>query len=297
LLQAADALIEGSRPGVMERLGLGPEAVLAVNPRLVYGRITGYGQTGPLAQHPGHDINYIALTGALHAIGRAADPPPPPLNLLGDYGGGGMLLAFGLLAAHLNALRTGQGQVVDAAMVDGTLQLMSPVYGWTNAGIWSATRESNFLDGSAPFYGTYRTADGRFLAVGAIEARFYATFRQVLGLTDALFDAQMDKARWPAMRGRIAAIVASRTLEGWRDAIAVPDACLSPVLSCEDAPDHPHIAARAAVDREPDGSLRTAPAPRLSATPAVALRDGDLAHTLAGWPVTADCRDALMGRT
>lgn len=296
LLQTADALIEGNRPGVMERLGLGPDEVFAVNPRLVYGRITGYGQTGPLALNPGHDINYIALTGALHAIGRAADPPPPPLNLLGDYGGGGMLLAFGLLAAHLHALRTGHGQVVDAAMVDGTLQLMAPVYGWTNAGIWSATRGSNFLDGSAPFYGTYRTADGRFLAVGAIEARFYAAFREALGLTDPLFDAQMDRARWPAMRERIATVVASRTLDGWRDAIAVPDACLSPVLSCETAADHPQVAARAAVRRDPDGSLHTAPAPRLSATPAVAARSGVLADTLAGWPLTHGCRDALLGR-
>ena len=227
----------------------------------------------------------------------AADPPSPPLNLIGDYGGGGMLLAFGVLAAHLAALRTGRGQVVDAAMMDGTLQLMAPVFGWTNAGIWSAARETNFLDGSAPFYGTYRTADGRFLAVGAIEARFYAAFRQALGLKDALFDAQMDKARWPAMRERIAAVVASRTLEGWQDAIAIPDACLSPVLSCETAPDHPQVAARGAVLRDSDGSLRTAPAPRLSGTPAVAARTGDLARTLADWPLSPGLTDLLARRT
>lgn len=296
LVGSADALIEGYRPGVMERLGLGPDEALAANPRLIYGRITGYGQSGPLSLNPGHDINFIALTGALHAIGHAADPPSPPLNLLGDYGGGGMLLAFGLLAAHLHALRTGRGQVVDAAMVDGAVQLMSPVYGWTNAGIWSAERGTNFLDGSAPFYGTYRTADDRFIAVGAIEARFYAAFRNALGLADPLFDDQMNTSRWPAMRERIGAVVAARTLAEWQSAISIPDACLTPVLSCAAAPEHPHIAARAAVCRDVDGRLETAPAPRLSATPAVATRSSDLGQTLAEWPITATCRNELVGR-
>jgi alpha-methylacyl-CoA racemase len=292
LLDGADMLIEGYRPGVMERLGFGPDEVLGRNPRLIYGRITGYGQTGTLALHPGHDINYIALTGALHAIGSADQPPPPPLNLVGDYGGGAMLLAFGLLAAHLRALRTGLGQVVDAAMLDATLQLMSPVFGWMNAGMWSMQRETNFLDGSAPFYRTYRTADGRFLAVGAIEPKFYAAFRQALGLSEPMFDAQMDRASWPAMRTRIAQVVASRTLDGWRDAIAVQDACLSPVLSCDLVASHPHVLSRKALQRDPDGNLHVAAAPRLSLTPA-AMTSRSLDDLLAEWPLTATQRDRL----
>ena len=306
LLAGADALIEGFRPGVMERLGLGPDEVLAINPRIVYGRITGYGQTGPLSRHPGHDINYIALTGALHAIGSAAEPPPPPLNLVGDYGGGAMLLAFGMLAAHVHALRTGRGQVVDAAMLDATLQLMSPVFGWMNAGMWSMQRETNFLDGSAPFYRTYRTADGGFLAVGAIEPKFYAVFRQVMGLSEPLFDAQMDRSLWPAMRERIAQIVVSRTLEDWQAAIAVPDACLSPVLSCELAASHPQVLAHQALRRHSDGTLHVAPAPRLSATPPATAAPVDagsspgagpsLDEVLAAWPLEAAQRSRLASR-
>lgn len=296
LLAGADMLIEGYRPGVMERLGFGPAEVLAVNPRLVYGRITGYGQTGPLSQHPGHDINYIALTGALHAIGPEAEPPPPPLNLVGDYGGGAMLLAFGLLAAHLHALRTGRGQVVDAAMLDATLLLMAPVFGWMNAGLWSMRRETNFLDGSAPFYRTYRTADGRFLAAGAIEPKFYAAFRRVLGLVEPMFDAQMDRTQWPAMRERIAEVIASRTLNGWQDAIAVPDACLSPVLSCEQAASHPQVVARDALRHDPRRGLHVNPAPRMSATPAAATSPS-LDDMLAKWPLTTAQRDRVAGRS
>lgn len=297
LVQAADILIEGYRPGVMERLGLGPEACLADNPRLVYGRVTGWGQHGPLAHAPGHDINFIALAGALHAMGEPDRPPAPPLNLVGDFAGGGMMLAFGVLAAHLAAARTGRGQVVDAAMVDGTAALMAMIAGWRNAGTWSGRRADNLLDGAAPFYRCYATRDGRFLAAGAIEPRFYAAFRRALGLDDPLFDDQMDRARWPAMRARIAAIVASRTLAEWRGAIDQRDACLTPVLTLEEAARHPHLVARGTLQFDGD-ALRVATAPRYPAASdrvpetkaAPAPAGASVAAAIAAWPVSAGLR-------
>lgn len=299
LIRVADILIEGYRPGVMERFGLGPEACLADNPRLVYGRVTGYGQTGPLSPHPGHDINFIALTGALAAMGEPDRPPPPPLNLLGDFGGGGMMLAFGVLAAHLQAQRTGRGQVVDAAMIDGTAALMAMIAGWRNAGMWRDRRYDNLLDGGAPFYRCYATRDGRFLAAGAIEPQFYAAFRRVLGLTEPIFDAQMDRTCWPAMRERIAAVIAGRTLAEWQPAIDEPNACLTPVLTLTEAPDHPHVAARGICSRDGDAVVPN-PAPRFSAPPGGGNASATLAarhsrDTLAAaWPVSDDLRMLLV---
>lgn len=295
LIRAADILIEGYRPGVMERFGLGPETCLADNPRLVYGRVTGYGQSGPLAQHPGHDINFIALTGALAAMGEPGRPPMPPLNLLGDFAGGGLMLAFGVLAAHLQAQRTGRGDVVDAAMIDGTATLMAMIAGWRNAGMWDDRRGGNLLDGGAPFYGCYATRDGRFIAAGAIEPQFYAAFRRVLGLTGPLFDAQMDRARWSAMRAHIAQVIASRSLAEWQSAIDEPDACLTPVLSLGEAAQHPHVAARGTYSHAGDAVVPN-PAPRFRppgngrATPAP-LNTHEKA---ASWPVSEGLRALLI---
>jgi len=265
LVAGADALIEGFRPGVMERLGLGPAACLAKNPRMVYGRMTGWGQDGPLAASAGHDINYIAISGALDAIGTA-DAPVPPLNLVGDYGGGGMLLAMGLLAALLHAQRTGEGQVVDAAMSDGAAQLMAPIYGMRAAGRWGAPRGGNLLDGGAPFYGTYRCACGGFLAVGPIEPQFFALFIQRLGLDEADFAGRDDAANWPALRARIAATLLTRRRDDWGMIFDGTDACVAPVLSMAEAPAHPHNIARNTFF-ERDGVVQPAPAPRFSATP------------------------------
>ena len=297
LAGAADILIEGYRPGVMERLGLGPDVCLTRNPRLVYGRVTGYGQDGPLALNPGHDINYIALTGALAAIGDPERPPPPPLSLIGDFGGGGMLLAFGVLAAYLSAKQTGQGQVVDAAMVDGASLLMALVYGWRNAGQWSTQRQSNLLDGGAPFYRTYQTADGKYLAAGAIEPRFYAAFRAALGLHDPLFDVQMDRTQWPVMCDRIAALIASRPLSGWQGAIEQPDACLSPVLTMDEVLEHPHMRARQT--HMSGDRMQPTPAPRFHGKPTDApaaqryARPPTLEEALDCWPVSAAAHEAL----
>lgn len=265
LVAGADALIEGFRPGVMERLGLGPEVCHAKNPRLVYGRMTGWGQTGPLAPTAGHDINYIAISGALDAIGTK-DAPVPPLNLVGDYGGGGMLLAMGLLAALLHAQRTGQGQVVDAAMSDGAALLMAPIYGMRAAGRWGAARGGNLLDGGAPFYGTYACACGGFLAVGPIEPQFFALFIERLGLDQADFAGRGDAANWPGLRTRIAAALLTRTRDEWAARFGGTDACVAPVLSMAEAPAHPHNAARGSFF-ERDGVPQPAPAPRFSATP------------------------------
>lgn len=265
LVEGADALIEGFRPGVMERLGLGPEACQAKNPRLVYGRMTGWGQSGPLAPTAGHDINYIAISGALDAIGTA-EAPVPPLNLVGDYGGGGMLLAMGLLAALLHAQRTGQGQVVDAAMSDGAALLMAPIYSMRAAGRWGAPRGGNFLDGGAPFYGTYRCACGGFLAVGPIEPQFFAMFIQRLGLAEADFSGRGEATNWPALRVRLAAAIATRTRDDWAAIFDGSDACVAPVLSMAEAPGHPHNTARQTFF-ERDGVTQPSPAPRFSATP------------------------------
>jgi alpha-methylacyl-CoA racemase len=265
LVGEADGLIEGFRPGVMERLGLGPDPCLAVNPRLVYGRMTGWGQFGPLAHAAGHDINYIAITGALHAIGRADEAPPPPLNYVGDFGGGGMLLAVGLLAALLEARSSGRGQVVDAAMTDGTGLLSAFMYGMKALGQWSNRRGANLLDGAAHFYDTYACADGKFIAIGAIEANFYAELRQRCGIDDPLFDAQLDASCWPLLKQKLAELFRTRTRAAWCEILEGTDACFAPVLDWDEAPLHPHNVARGTyIDVE--GITQPAPAPRFSRT-------------------------------
>lgn len=266
LIDSADVLIEGFRPGVMERLGLGPDVCLARNPRLVYGRMTGWGQSGPLASAAGHDINYIALTGALHAIGTAAQPLAP-LNLVGDFGGGGMLLAVGVLSAVLNARATGKGQVVDTAMTDGSALLMTMIYGWKAAGQWIDQRGVNMLDGGAHFYGTYQCSDGKWIAIGSIEPQFYALLVEKAGLDGVDLAAQRTPETWPQMRERLAGVFARRTRAQWCELMEGSDVCFSPVLSMDDAPHHPHNAARQTFV-EIDGVTQPAPAPRFSATPA-----------------------------
>ncbi|BCJ30748.1 CaiB/BaiF CoA transferase family protein [Actinocatenispora sera] len=268
LVAGADALIEGYRPGVAERLGLGPDECLAANPRLVYGRMTGWGQTGPLAQRAGHDIDFIALAGALGLVGDADAAPTVPLNLIGDFGGGGMLLAVGVLAALLRAGRTGRGQVVDAAMVDGAAVLLSMMLGMRSAGMWGGRRGRNLLDGGAPFYAVYRCADGGYVAVGALEDPFYAALLDGLGLADdETVPDRTDRSAWPQLRERFAAAFAGRTRDEWADRFAGTDACVAPVLDPDEAAAHPHLARRGTYRRD-GGMLQPAPAPRFSATPA-----------------------------
>ena len=265
LAARADGLMEPFRPGVAERLGIGPEVCLARNPKLVYGRMTGWGQEGPLATAAGHDINYIALTGALHAIGTK-ERPVPPLNLVGDYGGGALFLAFGMVCGLLEAGRSGRGQVVDAAMVDGTALLFGAAFGAFQAGHWRDQRAANMLDGAAPFYNTYETSDGRFVAVGAIEPQFYRLLLEKLGLDGAALPPQHDRAQWPAMQERFAAIFRTRTRDEWCAVMEGTDICFAPVLSIAEAPAHPQAVARGAyVDM--DGVPQPAPAPRFSRTP------------------------------
>jgi alpha-methylacyl-CoA racemase len=265
LAETADAVIEGFRPGVLERLGLGPDVLLARNPRLVVGRMTGYGQDGPLAPRAGHDINYIAIAGVLGAIGRAGEAPVPPLNLIGDFGGGGMFLALGLVSAILSARATGQGQVVDAAMVDGAVYLNGLMQALVSQGAWRDARGVNMLDGGAPWYGTYRTKDDQWMAVGAIEGRFYAEFLAKLGLNPADLPQQHDRTGWPALRSAFETAFLSRTRAEWETVFAASDACVTPVLSIREAARHPHNVARAnTLDR--DGVLQPAPAPRFSRT-------------------------------
>jgi alpha-methylacyl-CoA racemase len=272
LARSADGLIEGFRPGVMERLGVGPEVLLADNPKLVFGRMTGWGQTGPMAKAAGHDIDYIALAGALHAYGRAGEKPTPPINMVGDFGGGGMFLAFGMVSAILHAQRTGQGQVVDCAMVDGAAVLMSMIWSFRAAGFWRDERGVNLLDTGAHFYDTYETADGKYLAVGAIEPQFYAELRRLAGLDgDDELDAQMNFSEWPGLKEKLAAVFRTRSRDAWMEVFDGTDACVAPVLSLKEAPLHPHNAARGTfVDAS--GVTQPAPAPRFSATPAVAPR-------------------------
>ena len=267
LVEQADVLIEGFRPGVMERLGLGPEACLGRNPRLVVGRMTGWGQDGPLARAAGHDINYISLSGALGAIGRSGEAPVPPLNLVGDYGGGGMLLAYGVLAALLSAARTGAGQVVDAAMVDGSALLMAQFYGMAAIGRWTEERGTNLLDTGAPFYDVYQSADGGYLSVGPIEPAFFAVLLERLGIEDFDAGSQWDTGSWPALRLRLAQEFASRTRAASEALFAGMDACVIPVLSLSEAPQHPHNVARGTFVTR-DDVVQPAPAPRFSATPA-----------------------------
>jgi alpha-methylacyl-CoA racemase len=283
LCRTADAVIEGFRPGVLERLNLAPEVLLADNPKLVIGRMTGFGQTGPLAARAGHDIDYIALSGALHAIGRTDGSPVPPLNLVGDYGGGGMFLIAGVLAALLSAKTTGCGQVVDAAMVDGATYLMAMFYGLHAEGRWSPQRGTNVLDTGAPWYDVYETADGKWLAVGAIEARFYQALLNGLGLADADLPKQNDQARWPQLRAAIASAIKAKSRAAWDDIFAPTDACVAPVLSMAEVAAHPHMRARAAL-LERDGVLQPAPAPRYSGTPTrvsdIGLSNGRDTHAI-----------------
>jgi len=265
LVERADALFEGFRPGVMERLGLGPEACLARNPRLVYGRMTGWGQEGPLAQAAGHDINYIGLSSALHAIGRSSGKPVPPLNLVGDFGGGGLMLAFGLVCALLEAGKSGRGQVVDAAMVDGSAVLMSMFYGLRAVGMWNDRRGENFLDTGSHFYDTYETKDGKFVGIGAIEPQFYALLLKHTGIDDPAWKAQMDRKKWPEFKARLTEIFKSKTRDEWCEIMEGTDVCFAPVLSMEEAYLHPHNQARGTFVEE-NGVLQPAPAPRFSRT-------------------------------
>jgi alpha-methylacyl-CoA racemase len=292
LAAAADALVEGFRPGVAERLGIGPDACLARNPRLVYGRVTGWGQEGPWRQAAGHDIDYIALAGALHPVGPAGGPPVPPLNLVGDFGGGGMLLAFGVVAALLETGRSGAGQVVDAAMVDGAALLTTQFHELLAAGLWRERRGSNLLDGGAPFYGAYETADGRHLAVGALEPQFWAELLRRLGLDAGDLPDQLDRDGWPRLRQRLAALFRTRTLDEWCELLAGTDACVAPVLGLGEAPAHPHNRARGTFV-DVGGVVQPAPAPRFSRTPCdpptPTARPGE--HTdraLTDWGVPAE---------
>jgi len=263
LAEESDVLIEGFRPGVMERLGAGPEACRERNSRLVYGRITGWGQEGPRALEAGHDIDYIAIAGALHPIGDAASEPPPPLNLVADFGGGGMLLVTGVLAALVERAQSGRGQVVDAAMVDGAALLTTMFHGLSASGLWTDERGENLLDGGAPFYRCYRTGDGRFVAVGALEPQFYAALLDGLGLAGEDLPAQYDRSGWPVLEARLSEVFASRSRDEWADMFAGTDACVSPVLSLTEAPADGHAAARGAFV-EVDGVVQPAPAPRFS---------------------------------
>jgi alpha-methylacyl-CoA racemase len=271
LADQADVLIEGLRPGVTERLGVGPDACLARNPRLVYARMTGWGQHGPLADRAGHDINYLGLTGALHAIGTA-DKPIAPLNIGADFGGGSLFLVVGVLAALLERAGSGRGQVVDAAMVDGASSLITMIYGLLGAGLWRDQRAANLLDGGAPFYDTYACSDGKHVAVGALEPQFYAQLLDGLGLTGQLPGGQHDLAHWPEHRRRIAEVLATRTRDEWAESFAGTDACVTPVLSLAEAPAHPHMRARGTF-AAPGGSAQPGPAPRFSRTPG-AVRSG-----------------------
>ena len=270
LLQHADALVEGFRPGVMERLGLGPDIVLAMNPRLVYGRMTGWGQDGPLAQAAGHDINYISVTGALAAIGTN-ERPVPPLNLVGDFGGGALYLVVGVLAALLEAKKSGKGQVVDAAMCDGAASLMSMFFDLTAAGRWIEGRENNLLDGGAHFYGVYQCGCGNFISIGSIEPQFYQLLRQLAGLPEPAFDAQMEREAWPALRQKLADVFRTRTRDEWCAIMEGTDVCFAPVLTITEAPHHPHMAARRTFVKR-HGVTQPAPAPRFSRTPS-AIRE------------------------
>jgi alpha-methylacyl-CoA racemase len=280
LVEQADALLEGFRPGVAERLGIGPEDCMARNPKLVYGRMTGWGQDGPIAHASGHDINYISLAGALHGIGRAGERPVPPLNLVGDFGGGGMLLAFGLVCGLLEAQRSGEGQVVDAAMVDGSALLMSMFFSMSAAGVWKDERGVNLLDGGSHFYDAYECADGRYISIGSIEPQFYAELLEKTGLAGEELPAQMDRASWPEMSERLERIFASKTRDEWCEIMEGSDVCFAPVLSLAEAPAHPHnVARRAFIDVA--GITQPAPAPRFSrsaaADPAPAAHAGQ--HT------------------
>jgi alpha-methylacyl-CoA racemase len=298
LAQRADALVEGFRPGVAERLGIGPEELLCRNPRLVYGRMTGYGQDGPLAQTAGHDLNYIALSGVLGMIGRTGQPPTPPLSLIGDFGGGGLVLALGILAALIERAASGRGQVIDASMLEGSALLATPFFGFAQTGVWSPERGSNIVDSGAPFYDAYETADGRWLAVAAMEPHFYADLLALLELGDADLPEQNDRARWPEMKRRFAAAVATRTRDEWMTRAAAHQACVAPVLTVDELEQDPHLSARQSFVRH-DGILQPAPTPRFSRTPAQLHHRPPLPgeHTreaLADWGVEPSRIEALL---
>ncbi len=276
IIARADALVEGFRPGVMERLGLGPDACLKANPRLVYGRMTGWGQEGPYGPAPGHDINYLALSGMLWPLGPADRPPVPPLNLAADFGGGGMMLALGIVAALYSAKATGKGQVVDAAMVDGAAVLGTMIFGMINAGTWKVAREANMLDGGAPFYGVYDTADGKYVSIGSLEPQFYAELLKGLGLTDPRFAKQWDKSMWPDLRRAIADTFRSRTRDEWSALLDGREICYAPVLDPREAAAHPHNVARGTFVATPTGPCRNrrraSPSPRRRSHPTPAGR-------------------------
>jgi alpha-methylacyl-CoA racemase len=266
LCKTADGIIEGLRPGVMERLGLGPDVLIGDNPRLVYGRMTGWGQYGPYAHAAGHDINYISLSGVLHTVGRAGERPVPPVNYIGDFGGGGMMLAFGMVSAILSAKSTGKGQVIDCAMTDGSALLSAMTWGFKAMGVWKDEAGVNRLDGGAPYYDTYTCSDGKFISIGSIEPQFYALLRKHTGLdADPDFDAQDNMAEWPAMKAKVAALFATKTRDEWCAIMEMTDVCFAPVLSLEEAPQHPHNVARGTFI-EVGGAIQPAPAPRYSET-------------------------------
>jgi alpha-methylacyl-CoA racemase len=287
LVEESDVFIEGFRPGVAERLGLGPEAVMARNPAIVYGRLTGYGQTGPLSHEAGHDINYVAQSGVLHALRRAGEAPRAPINLLGDYSGGGAFAAFGIVCAVLEARNSGVGQVVDSAMVDGVATLSARIQGLRAAGVYSDEPGTNYLDGGAPFYDTYPCADGKYIAVGALEPDFYAEFVKGLGVDTSAWPNQQDTARWPELRALIAEALATRTRDDWGQIYEGTDACVTPVLNFDEAAGHAHNAARG-LFQEMGGVLQPAPAPRFSRTPTRPVgiptaELSDLSQILHGW--------------
>lgn len=265
MVAQVDALQEGFRPGVMEKLGLGPDVCLERNPRLVYGRMTGWGQEGPLAKVAGHDINYISLSGALHTFGRQGQTPVAPLNLVGDFGGGGMLLAFGIVCALFEARKSGKGQIVDAAMVDGSAALMAMIYGLRESGFWEDARGVNLLDSGAHFYDVYETADGKYISVGSIEPQFYELLLQHIGIDDPDFQNQMDQDKWPQFKEKLSEIFKTKTRDEWCDIMEGTDVCFAPVLSLDEAPDHPQIQVRKTFI-EVDGVRQPAPAPRFSRT-------------------------------
>ncbi len=293
MIGQADALIEGFRPGVMERLGLSPEVCHANNPKLIYGRMTGWGQCGPLAQAAGHDINYAALSGALHAMGAANAPPPVPLNLVADFGGGGMMLAFGIVCALLETRTSGKGQVIDAAMTDGSALLTAMFHGFKAGGLWNNQRQANFLDGAAHYYDNYRCADGKFISIGAIEPQFYALLREITGATDPAFDAQHDMQQWPQLKEKLATLFATKTRDEWCALLEGTDACFAPVLDWDEAIAHPHHRARDTFI-DIDGVTQPAPAPRFSRTPpprpqSVASAGQHTDSVLQDWGVSAEC--------
>jgi alpha-methylacyl-CoA racemase len=297
LFEKADVVFEGFRPGVMERLGLGPDVALARNPRLVFGRMTGWGQTGPYALAAGHDQNYIAITGALHAIGTP-EKPVPPLNLVGDFGGGALYLAFGLLAGVIHARASGQGQVIDCAMSDGAASLMAMFYGMKAAGVWTDDRRSNLLDGGAHFYDTYQCSDGKWISIGSIEPQFYALLLEKTGISDPDFKSQMDRALWPTLHERLAKVIATKTRDAWCEIMEGTDVCFAPVLTLDEAPRHKHNAARNTFV-EVEGVMQPAPAPRFSVTPGAIAGPppaigADTATVLAEWGFSAANIDSLQ---